>query len=58
MLAVMAVSLLNLPTIVELIVMVVVGAAVYILFSVIFKVESFNYILNTAKPFIKKFIKK
>ena len=55
---VMAVSLLDLPTIIELIVMVLVGAAVYILLSIIFKVESFKYILNTAKPFLSKLKRK
>jgi len=55
---VISVSLLRLPTIAELIVMVAVGVAVYVLLSVIFKVESFNYILNTVKPLIKKFIRK
>ncbi len=57
MVSVMAISLLNLPTMLELVVMVLVGAIVYILLSIIFKVESFKYILNIAKPILSKFKK-
>jgi len=57
MVSVMAISLMNLPTMLELVVMVLVGAIVYILLSIIFKVESFKYILNTAKPILSKFKK-
>jgi len=53
-----AVSLLNLPTTIELVVMVLIGAIVYILLSVVFKVESFTYILNTAKPIFSKLKRK
>jgi len=58
MLLVMSVSLLNLPTIPELIIMILVGVAAYIAMSVIFRLESFTYILNTIKPMLAKFKKK
>ena len=58
MLMVMAVSLLELPLIPELVVMILVGVATYVILSVIFKVESFVYILNTAKPLLAKLRKK
>ena len=58
MLAVQAVAVFNLPTVVELIVMVLVGVVAYVLLSVLFRVESFFYLLNTMKPVIKKFGKK
>lgn len=54
MLLVKAVALLGLPTIAELVVMVLVGVAAYVLMSVLFKVESFSYLLNTIKPMLMR----
>lgn len=54
MLLVKAVALLGLPTIAELAVMVLVGVAAYVLMSVLFKVESFSYLLNTIKPMLMR----
>ena len=55
---VFAVRMLGLPIIPELIVMILVGVATYVILSAIFKVESFVYILNTAKPLLAKLRKK
>lgn len=44
--------------VVEIIIQVIVGIGSYILLSKIFRVESFGYILNTAKEFMKKKKKK
>lgn len=54
MLLVMSVSALNLPLIPELAVMILVGVAAYVLMSVLFRVESFNYILDILRALLKK----
>lgn len=51
--AVLAVSHINLPAIALLVVEVLVGIAAYVLLSVITRNESFQYILNIGKGFIK-----
>ncbi len=48
------VSFLNLPYLPMIILQIIVGAVVYILLSVIFKIDSFYYILNILKGFLKK----
>ena len=48
------ISFLGLADIFTLILQIVVGAIVYLVFSKIFKVEAFYYILNTVKNFKKK----
>lgn len=58
MLIVMSVSLLNLSTIPELVVMILVGVAAYVVLSLVFRVESFTYILNNIKPLLAKLKKK
>ena len=52
------ISLLDLNVFVMLIVQVAVGAIIYISLSVIFKVESFKYILGIVKGFLKRGKKK
>ena len=58
MLLVQAVTLLGLSLIPELIVMVLVGAEAYVAQSVLFRVESFTYILDTLKPMLAKLKRK
>ena len=58
MLLVKAVSLLGLPMIPELIVMILVGVVSYVALSILFRVESFWYILDTLKPALAKLKKK
>lgn len=54
MLGVWGVSCIPLGNVyVELAVMVLAGGAIYILLSLIFRVEAFNYILNTIKSFFR-----
>ena len=48
------VARLNLPVFPELIVMVLVGMAAYVLMSAVFRVESFGYILSIAGSVLKK----
>lgn len=57
-LGVSAISYFQLPTVIELAVMVITGMVIYILLSVIFKVESFTYLLNTIKQMLQCFLKK
>lgn len=52
MLLVRLVSVLNLPVILELITMVLVGIVSYVAMSVLFRVESFFYIWNMLKPVV------
>lgn len=54
MLAVLAVKLLALPVLAELCVMVLVGIFSYILFSYIFRLEIFNYLLEIIKPYLNR----
>ena len=58
MLLVKAVSLLALPMIPELIVMILVGVVSYVVLSILFRAESFWYILDTLKPMLSKLKKK
>lgn len=51
---VFSVQLLGLPILITLVLQVIVGLIVYIAGSIIFKFESFHYILNMIKPIIKK----
>lgn len=48
------VSFLNLSSIVTLMIQVLLGVTIYILSSIIFKLESFEYILGILKSFVKK----
>lgn len=50
------VGLLNIAPIFILIIQVIVGVSVYALGSWIFKIESFEYLLSTAKQYLTKFI--
>ena len=52
--AVYPISLLNINVWLMLIIQVVVGAIIYVALSAIFKVESFKYILNMIKGFLKR----
>lgn len=54
MFIVRTVSLLGLPVLPELVVMILVGAAAYVLMSVVFRIESFTYLLNTLKPMLNR----
>ena len=48
-------SLLSfLPNIVTLIIQVIEGALIYIIESYIFKIDSFNYVLNLLKPYLSR----
>lgn len=47
-------NFLQLPILVTLILQVVVGVVIYIGLSILFKVESFQYLLSTIKLFVKK----
>ena len=49
---------ISMPLIVTLIIQILVGVAVYILLSKLFKLESFEYLFDIVKPFIKKRNKK
>lgn len=49
-----SVQLLSLPTLVTLVLQVLVGMIVYVAGSLLFKLESFHYILNMIKPILKK----
>lgn len=51
------VALLGLPLIAELGVMIVVGVGSYVGLSVLFRVESFRYLLNTIQPVFNRFKK-
>lgn len=48
------VNFLNLNPILTLVIQIPVGAVVYVLGSMIFKLESYVYVLNTLKSFLKK----
>lgn len=52
------VGLLELPILLELVVMVMVGVVSYVAMSAVFKVESFGYILNILRPMLEKFKRK
>ncbi|MBR4287503.1 MAG: lipopolysaccharide biosynthesis protein [Clostridia bacterium] len=52
--AVYPISLLNINVWLMLIIQVVAGAIIYVALSAIFKVESFKYILNMIKGFLKR----
>ena len=49
-----AVEFLNLNAIVTLIIQIPLGVAVYVLGSMLFKNESYQYVLNTAKSFLQR----
>ncbi len=49
-----AVEFLNFNPIVTLIIQIAVGVAVYLAGSVLFKMESYNYVLNSAKNFLNR----
>ena len=55
---VIAISFLKIPVMLTLIIQVIVGALIYIILSKLFKVDSFEYILNIVKPMIVKGLKK
>lgn len=52
------VSLFGLPDLLTLLIQVPLGAMIYILLSMVFKLESFEYLWGIAKPIILKFIKR
>ncbi len=52
--AVYAVEFLNFNAIVTLIIQIPLGVAVYVLGSMLFKLESYTYVLNMAKNFLNK----
>lgn len=45
---------INLPNIIVLIIQVIVGATIYIVMSIVFKLESFLYLWNMVKTYLKK----
>ncbi|MBR3933210.1 MAG: lipopolysaccharide biosynthesis protein [Clostridia bacterium] len=53
-LGVLAVELLELSSIYTLIIQIIIGIVLYIVISVIFKIESFRYILDTLKSMLNK----
>lgn len=57
-LCVWSVTLFNFPSIITLLIQVPLGGIIYIGLSALFKLESFTYCLNTAKPILNKFLKK
>lgn len=52
------VYLLRLPIFAELVVMVLIGIISYLLLSVLFRIESFVYLLDTIKPYVNRVMKK
>ena len=50
---VFTVGLLGLPSWLTLLIQIPVGAAIYILGSALFRMDSYTYILNTAKHYIR-----
>lgn len=52
------VSLLGFPDLITLIIQVPLGAMIYILLSIVFKLESFEYLWGIVKPIIFKFVKR
>lgn len=56
--AIWPITLLAIPDMLMITIQVLVGIIVYISLSVVFKVDSFLYILNIVKPFINRLIKK
>lgn len=48
------VQFLELSNILTLVIQVIIGATIYISFSAVFKFDSFNYILNMLKNFVKR----
>lgn len=51
---ILPVTLLGLPDILTLVIQVVFGTCIYVGGSILFKMESFHYILDMIKPYIKK----
>lgn len=51
---ILPVTLLGLPDILTLIIQVILGVVIYIGGSMLFKLESFHYILDMIKPYLKK----
>ncbi len=56
--AVIGIGFIPMNLYLKLIIQVIVGIALYVAFSMIFKVESFRYILNIIKPYLVKMFKK
>ena len=52
--AVYAVEWLNLHVVLTLIIQIPLGVLVYVCGSMLFKIESYTYVLNTAKNFLKR----
>lgn len=52
------IKFIGLNDIVTLLIQIIVGAAIYVAGSIVFKIDSFNYIISIAKGFIKKREKK
>lgn len=52
--AVYTVKFLNLSAIVTLIIQIMLGVGLYIAGSAVFKIESYNYVLNSAKNFLNR----
>lgn len=51
---VLAIEMINLSPFITLVIQVILGFAVYVLLSMLFKIESFVYVINTLKPVFKK----
>lgn len=56
--AVYSITFLDLPNLVTIIIQVLLGAVIYIGLSALFRLESFQYILNMIKPIIDKIFKR
>ena len=56
--AILPITFLGLHDIVTIFLQIVVGVAIYVFLSIVFKVDDYFYIWNTVKPFISRFIKK
>ena len=48
------IGFLSLPTLLQLIIQVIVGAIIYIVASIVLKLEEFNYLFGMIKSFKKK----
>ena len=56
--AVIGIGFISMNIYVKLAIQVLVGVVIYVLLSIIFKVESFTYMLNIIKPYFKKILAK
>lgn len=52
------ISLFALPDIITIMLQTLIGIMIYVILSLIFKVESFTYLLNTIKQMLQRFLKK